>query len=193
MKCRYSLSWDFLQYGIVLTMVSLQCAFSFSLYMFSFKMKNWRKPSSYMLLKYLNCTVNLKYQNIYIYITGVNHGKIGSDPVIRSDPVSTLTRFFQRGITPEREITWTRKKMCISYFSMRNPCMKFQNSSMHSSWQTDGCTHDPKPICPVNFFEVGGITNRCVNCNMVGKNGSVGFILFFQHKQLKCTFWLLLC
>ena len=28
---------------------------------------------------------------------------------------------------------------------------------MHSSWQTDGCTDKPKPICPVNFFKVGGI------------------------------------
>ena len=41
--------------------------------------------------------------------------------------------FFQRGITPEREITLTRKKTCVSYFSMRNPYMKFQNPSMHGS------------------------------------------------------------
>ena len=34
--------------------------------------------------------------------------------------------------------------------------MKFQNPSMHGSW-TDGRTHNPKPICPINFFEVGGI------------------------------------
>ena len=30
-----------------------------------------------------------------------------------------------------------KKKTCISYFSMRNPHMKFQNPSMHVSWQTD--------------------------------------------------------
>ena len=73
--------------------------------------------------------------------------------------------FFQRGITPEREITRTRNKMCVKYFSMRNPYMKFQNPSMHGSWtngrthaHTDGRAHNPKPICPVNFFEVGGIT-----------------------------------
>ena len=35
--------------------------------------------------------------------------------------------------------------------------MKFQNPSMHGSW-TDRRTDNPKPICPVNFFEVGGIT-----------------------------------
>ena len=37
---------------------------------------------------------------------------------------------------------------------MRNPYMKFQNPSMHSSWRTDG---QPKPICTVNLFEVWGI------------------------------------
>ena len=38
--------------------------------------------------------------------------------------------FFQRGITPEREITRTRKKKRVSYFSMRHPYMQFQNPSM---------------------------------------------------------------
>ena len=67
-----------------------------------------------------------------------------------------LFRFFQRGITPEREITWTRKKMCVKYFSMRNPYMKFQILACTVLERTDACTHNPKPICPVNFFEVGG-------------------------------------
>ena len=53
------------------------------------------------------------------------------------------------------------KKKCVSYFSMRNPYMKFQNPSMPGSWwmdaRTDGFTDNPKPICPVNFFEVGSI------------------------------------
>ena len=49
--------------------------------------------------------------------------------------------FFHRGITPEREITWTRKKMCVSYFSMRNPYIKLQNTSMHVSWWTDRQMH----------------------------------------------------
>ena len=43
---------------------------------------------------------------------------------------------------------------------MRNPYMKFQNPSMHGSWtdgRTDTQTNNLKPICPVNFFEVGGI------------------------------------
>ena len=65
--------------------------------------------------------------------------------------------FFQRVITPEREITLTTKKMCVSYFSMRNPYMKFQNPSMHGFLRTEARTDNPKPICPVNFFEVGGI------------------------------------
>ena len=46
---------------------------------------------------------------------------------------------------------------------MRNPYMKFKNPSIHSSWRTDWWAHaqteDPKPICPVNFFELGGIIN----------------------------------
>ena len=29
---------------------------------------------------------------------------------------SDVIRFFQRGITPEREITWTRKKTCSGIF-----------------------------------------------------------------------------
>ena len=67
--------------------------------------------------------------------------------------------FFQRGITPEREITRTEKKPSVSYFSLRDPYMKFQNPSIHGFWWTDGWMHNPKPICPVNFFEVGGIKN----------------------------------
>ena len=44
-------------------------------------------------------------------------------------------QIFQRGITPEMEITQTRNKTCINYFSMRNPYMKFQNPSMHGFWR----------------------------------------------------------
>ena len=58
---------------------------------------------------------------------------------------------------------------------MRNPCKKFQNSSMHGSKvmlcikksdertdgqkddRTDGRTNAPEAICPSNFFEVWGI------------------------------------
>ena len=53
-------------------------------------------------------------------------------------------------------------KMWVGYFSMRNPYMKFQNPSMHGSWWTYRWTHartdNPKPICALNFFQVGGIT-----------------------------------
>ena len=40
---------------------------------------------------------------------------------------------FHIGITSEREITRTREKIRVSYFSMRNPYMKFQNPSIHGS------------------------------------------------------------
>ena len=51
-----------------------------------------------------------------------------------------LTRFhsdcFKRALTPEREITWTKKKkkkIQVGFFSLRNPYMKFQNPSIHGS------------------------------------------------------------
>ena len=54
---------------------------------------------------------------------------------------------------------------------MRNPYLKFQNSSIHgfkvmlcikkrderTEGRTDGRTNNPEAICPSNFFEVGGI------------------------------------
>ena len=51
--------------------------------------------------------------------------------------------------------------------------MKFQNSSMHSSYdmacikesdkQTHGQMDNPKPICLLNFFEVGDIKKLLIN------------------------------
>ena len=40
--------------------------------------------------------------------------------------------FFQRAITQERGIIMMGK-ICISYFFMRNPYIKFENPSMHGS------------------------------------------------------------
>ena len=60
-----------------------------------------------------------------------------SSPYLEYFSNISLTRFhsdyFQSGITPEREITRTRKKIRVSNFSMRNTYMKFQNRSMHGS------------------------------------------------------------
>ena len=55
------------------------------------------------------------------------------NPSMHGSKDMACIRFFQRGITPEREITRTRKKTCVKYFSMRTPYMKFQNPSMHGS------------------------------------------------------------
>ena len=44
----------------------------------------------------------------------------------------------ERGITPERGITQTNKKLWVSYFSIRNPYMKFQDPRMHGSKVTGG-------------------------------------------------------
>ena len=38
-----------------------------------------------------------------------------------------------QAITQERGIILSRKKLCVSYFFMRNPNKNFQNSSMHVS------------------------------------------------------------
>ena len=70
--------------------------------------------------------------------------------------------FIQRGIIPEREMTLTRKKMCVKYFSMRNPFMKFQNPSMHGSW-TDGRTTTRNQYAPSTSSKVGGIMIKNFN------------------------------
>ena len=77
--------------------------------------------------------------------------------------------FFQREIIQKGGITQKRKKIRVIFFFMRNPYMKFQDTSIHSlkvkkKWcgHTDtrkhGHTDKPKAICPTNFFKVGGIT-----------------------------------
>ena len=100
-----------------------------------------------------------------------------------ADKIASI--FFQRAITQKRGIILSRKKIHVSYFFMRNPYMKFQNSSIHgfkvmlfikkreertdgrkdrrtdgrTDGRMDGRTNNPEAICPSNFFEVGGIMN----------------------------------
>ena len=75
--------------------------------------------------------------------------------------------FFQREIIQKGGITQKRKKIRVIFFFMRNPYMKFQDTSIHrlkvkKKWcrHTDtrkhGHTDKPKAICPTNFFKVGG-------------------------------------
>ena len=76
-----------------------------------------------------------------------------------------LSDFIQRGITPERVITPTRKKTCVKYFSMRNPYKKLQNPSMHGSWRTDACTHgctdeQPETNMPRQLLQSWGHNER---------------------------------
>ena len=83
---------------------------------------------------------------------------------------------FKRSITSERGITRTRKKKkkkkkkkLVSYFSMRNPSMRFQDPSMHGSKVTGGlksvtyaCTNErtniqtSQAVCPTNPFQSWG-------------------------------------
>ena len=51
--------------------------------------------------------------------------------------------------------------------------MKFQDSSFNGFFSYEKCdarmqprTHDPKAICPINFFKVGGM-NSCRQVRMV--------------------------
>ena len=75
-----------------------------------------------------------------------------------ADKISSI--FFQRAITQERAIL-LKGKICISYFVMRNPYMKFQNPSMQGSevmlcikkrnGRMDARTNVPESICPSNL------------------------------------------
>ena len=38
----------------------------------------------------------------------------------------------------------------------------------------DGETNSPKPICPFNFFEVGGITMNKIKCTSYGPDKLAG-------------------
>ena len=74
---------------------------------------------------------------------------------------------FSKGHNSEKGHNPVKKKICVSYFFMRNQYKKFQNSSIHGSKvmvcikkrdeRMDVRTNNPAAICPSNFFEVGGI------------------------------------
>ena len=54
---------------------------------------------------------------------------------------SDFILIFSKGHNSRKGDNLDKKKMCVSYFSMKNPYMKFQNPSMHSFWRTDARTH----------------------------------------------------
>ena len=69
----------------------------------------------------------------------------------------------------------TDKKICFRLFFVLTLYIKFQVPSSSSSLvlqptkgvtdrRTDGQTDGPKAICPLNFFEVGGIKNVLIYC-----------------------------
>ena len=80
--------------------------------------------------------------------------------------------FFRRGITPEREITRTRKKYGSAIFPWGIHIWNFKTiaCTVHKIWYasksvTNGHMDNPKPICPLNFFEVRGIKNTTTEWN----------------------------
>ena len=83
---------------------------------------------------------------------------------------------------------------------MRNPYMKFRNSSIHGfkvmlcikkrdEWTegwTDGRTNNPEAICPSNFFEVGGIKTKQ---NKTKKKNNNNNKKTTKKKQLELESW----
>ena len=70
---------------------------------------------------------------------------------------SDFTLIFSTGHNSRKGDNSDKKKMCISYFSMRNPYMKLQNPSMHGSCRTDGCTDEqPKTNMPRQLLRSWG-------------------------------------
>ena len=91
---------------------------------------------------------------------------------------------FQKGITPERETTRTRRTYGFAIFPwgihIRNfktlACMvhKIWHASKHvMKGYTDAWTDNPKLICPFNFFKVGGITKFVIS--LVTTSGNIDF------------------
>ena len=68
-----------------------------------------------------------------------------------------------RGITLQWQLRrpTEKKKILVRLLFMLHPYIKFQDPVANSSWPspsvTDWWTDRPKPICSLNFFEVGGI------------------------------------
>ena len=60
-------------------------------------------------------------------------------------------------MTPEREITRTRNNVRQLLFHEESID---ERTDIRMHGDTDVRTHNPKPICPVNFFEVGGMINN---------------------------------
>ena len=79
----------------------------------------------------------------------------------RSEMVSTdgRTDTERYNIIPRHESVAGYKKLCVNYFLMRNPYMKFQNCIL-INFVTDARTDKLKAICTFNFSKVGGIINE---------------------------------
>ena len=104
--------------------------------------------------------------------------------------------FIQRDITPEREITRTRKKKKRSsnIFPRGIHIWNFQilactvfDERTHALTDTRGCTDNPKPIYPVNFFEVGGIKTHL---SLQRKNTSVVTRILVQYRRTLIFYFL---
>ena len=145
---------------------------------FNLSSKYGRSKAEKILLTYQTFAISVKVPTPYttqppchncVAILGV-YAKY-QDSSFSGSPDILFTRFFihsrERGTTPEPQDWWRKKKIRVRLFFMYMPHIKFQDSSISGSRvsqlpsitdrQTDGQTDRPKPICPLNFSEVGGI------------------------------------
>ena len=86
---------------------------------------------------------------------------------------------FSKGNNSEKGHNSDNKKIRVNYFFMRNTHMKFQIPNIHHSktrryTRTHRQTDKPKPICPSNFFKVGGIINSFERRTQAVRNTTMG-------------------
>ena len=91
----------------------------------------------------------------------------------------------QRAVILQGEIIQRKPKICVSYLSMRNPYMKFQDdiSNLHSYIHTDKL----KQYVP-HFFKVGGIKNEYL-CKLQFYYMKVGCTLHGHVGMLRCNMY----
>ena len=125
-----------------------------------------------MFFKILSKVNQVVFSSLPVYSSGF---KALASIVFEKFCWQDCTHIFSKGHNSEKGHNPVKKKIQVSYFFMRNPYKKFQNSSIHGSkvmlcikkreeWmegrmdgRTDGWTNNPEATCPSNFFEVGGI------------------------------------
>ena len=136
------------------------------------------KISGSKILMKGNNSTKISYEFFQFFIKYSIHHPLSADKIFKFltiilfeirhlQKISSLYIVGQRAVILQREKIQRKPKICVGYFSMRYPYMKFQDdiSILHTRTHarththTHTHTHKPKPICP-HFFKVGGIKNE---------------------------------